>query len=277
MTTETKTQTHEQQIAAIFRRDTAKHKLTVLHDDGLYRHLRLSAPSTGHAWYELVTWPGTLTIRGGMGAYTFSRTTDMLDFFRRSAYAGQPNLHYWEEKADAIDVHSGTRGYSEDLLRERIAEDVARQAEDDLDDRLRSKAEELGMRAEALPPALVEECQAASSAYMIGLREELDDELTGGYPTWDLQDEGDALAGVRQFSYRPDDAPRDEEPFTFDTTEWEVRDWTHHYVWCCHAILFGIAAYDRAKAEQPAPELAASAAREVEAEAAVPALAVTGV
>lgn len=222
MTTE---QTREQQAAQLFQRDTAKHQLTVLHNDGLYRHLRLAAPGTGSHWYEIVTWPGTLTIRGDMGAYTFSRTSDMLDFFRRSTHDGAPNLQYWAEKADAVDVHSGIHAYSEDALRQCITEDLDAWASEE------------------------------SEEFMAGLRAAVEEELTGDDASWVLVDEQQALEAVADFEY----ANGKDVPITFDTSEWDVRDFTHHYVWCCWAILFAVAAYDRVKAEVPAPVLAATA------------------
>ncbi|MEU6235936.1 hypothetical protein [Kitasatospora sp. NPDC047058] len=212
----------EQRVADRFKLDTAKHKLTVLHEDGLYRHLRYANPG------DSSHWPGTLTIRGDMGSYTFSRTQDMLDFFRRSAWDGGPNLQYWEEKLDAADTRVGVREYSEDLLRQHIADDLAE----------------------------LTDSGTVTAEYLAGLREELDDELLGELPMWCIEDEGEALAGVRQFEYRPGAG---EEPFTFDSTEWDVRDWAWHYVWCCHAIVWGIAAYDRAKTIPPVAALAAEA------------------
>ncbi|MFD8318617.1 hypothetical protein [Kitasatospora purpeofusca] len=251
----------EQRAAEQFRRDTAKHELTVLHDDGLHRHLRVAEPGSGHLWFELVTWPGGLTIRGDMGCYIFSCAKDMFDFFRRSAWGGGPNLHYWAQKADAGDIHAGVREYSADLLRKHIEDDLAALAEDDLAERLRVRAEKLGTTSDRLPAGAAAGCRAASAAYMAGLREELDDDLLGELPMWCIDDEGDALAGVRQFDYRPDGEP----PFTFDADEWKVRDWSGPYVWCCHAILFGIGAYDRVKAEQPVPALSAAATADAEA------------
>jgi hypothetical protein len=223
----TATPTIEQRAAERFKLDTTKHQLTVLHDDDLYRHLRFKNPSNSAHWFDLVTWPGTLVIKGDMGTYTFSRNQDMLDFFRRSAWNGGPNLHYWAEKLDAADTSAGVREYSEELLRQHVADDLAE----------------------------LTDSGTVTTEYLTGLREELDDELLGECSMWCLQDEGDALAGVRQFEYRP----RGEEPFTFDSTEWDVQDWAWHYVWCCHAIVWGIAAYDRAKTTPPVPELTAKA------------------
>src|SRR5699024_12293847 len=39
---------------------TAQHQLAVLHDEGLYRHLRMAAPGTSMWHWEVVTWPGHL-------------------------------------------------------------------------------------------------------------------------------------------------------------------------------------------------------------------------
>lgn len=89
MTTET--------IAERFARDTANHKMTVLHDDGLYRHLRFRAERSFY-WFDLITVPGALIFRGDGESYVFSRMEDMFEFFRSSAYKGEPNVMYWAEK-----------------------------------------------------------------------------------------------------------------------------------------------------------------------------------
>ena len=91
-------------IAERFARETAKHRMTVLHDDGLYRHLRFTEmhlcndaewrTTNGFYWFDLITWPGSLTINGDCGTYTFSRITDMFEFFR--GYGINPQ--YWAEK-----------------------------------------------------------------------------------------------------------------------------------------------------------------------------------
>ena len=111
----------EQQIADRFRGDVARHAMRVLHEDGLYRHVRFSNNPRGYGeyWFDLITWPGSLTIRGDYGdAYTFSRERDMFPFFR--SRRGGINAHYWAQKLDR-GTHS-VKTYSEDLFRQLVVE-----------------------------------------------------------------------------------------------------------------------------------------------------------
>ena len=103
-------------IAARFTRDTANHTMIVLHDDGLYRHLRfqdttwrppLTKPlKSSFYWFDLITAPGTMIFEGDGESYVFRREEDMIGFFRSSAYKGRPNLHYWQERSPATDARS---------------------------------------------------------------------------------------------------------------------------------------------------------------------------
>lgn len=89
-----------------FARDTAGHELTVLHAQGLYRHLRMSTPGTGLFSWEVMTWPGRLAIVGDVAdGFVFDRDPDMLGFFRlgsaRRRGAGQMpeiDMGYWAQK-----------------------------------------------------------------------------------------------------------------------------------------------------------------------------------
>jgi hypothetical protein len=111
------------EIAARFARDTANHQMTVLHEDGLYRHLRFVQPKPASSmyWFDLITWPGCLTIRGDIGdAYTFSRLPDMFEFFR--GRVGRINEHYWSEKLD--NGRDSAKEYSEKLFRQLVCEMV---------------------------------------------------------------------------------------------------------------------------------------------------------
>src|SRR4051812_42454340 len=70
--------------------------MTVLHDDGLYRHLRFAPPSRAFYWFDLVTWPGRLAFVWSDTSHIFSRVDDMFTFFRNPQYGINPG--YWSEK-----------------------------------------------------------------------------------------------------------------------------------------------------------------------------------
>lgn len=104
-----------------FLKDVSRHKLTVLHDDGVYRHLRFKKPESTDMYFDIVTWPWYLAYSGDMGCYVFSRITDMLQFFRDNG-AGPPriNLGYWHEKVEAQARHDGVKEYREEKFREQV-------------------------------------------------------------------------------------------------------------------------------------------------------------
>lgn len=106
--------------AVEFLRDIANHRLTSYLDNGLYRHLRWKKPGDSNLWFDIITWPGCLTIRGDMGTWTFSRVEDMFTFFRNDTLKINPS--YWAEK-----LLNGTSGgrrlaqeFDEDVFRSRL-------------------------------------------------------------------------------------------------------------------------------------------------------------
>lgn len=122
-----------------FQADTAKHAMTVLHDDGLYRHLRFRRPDTSIYWFDVITWPGNLTIRGDMGTFVFTRLDDMFEFFRSGTGI---NPGYWGEKVTAGE----TTRYDEEYARHTAAEyleEWAEQEESERADRTRQMLGEL--------------------------------------------------------------------------------------------------------------------------------------
>jgi hypothetical protein len=187
------------EIAARFARDTAAHQLTVLHEDGLYRHLRFRSPRTSEYWFDIVTWPGSLVIRGDVGEdYVFTRLKDMFAFFRDD----EINPHYWAEKLGG--GRRSVQEYSEAALRQIVVEHF------------------------------------------------VNDARWGGVPagtgkalrTWvlneDLRDEYTARSVLESFAHRG---------YQFsDVWEWNFRDYEPQFLWCCHAIRWGIAQYDAVKA-----------------------------
>src|SRR5699024_10364573 len=68
--------------------------------EGLYRHLRMAAPGTSMWHWEVVTWPGHLSITGDVAdGFPFRRIPDMLDFFH---LAGPPR-NWYADPAPIID------------------------------------------------------------------------------------------------------------------------------------------------------------------------------
>jgi hypothetical protein len=85
----------EKLTAEMFLKDVAEHQMKILIDTGTYRHILFNSPKW-NLWFELVTWPNALTIRGDMGTWTFSRVEDMFTFFRDKDLRINPS--YWAEK-----------------------------------------------------------------------------------------------------------------------------------------------------------------------------------
>jgi hypothetical protein len=207
-------------VAERFARDTAGHRMIVLRDDGLYRHIRFQhhiltndaevRPGRSSYWFDLVTWPGCLTINGDCGTFTFSRTTDMFEFFR----GDYVNPQYWAEKVRAAD-RGGVTVYSPEKFRQEVAGYV-KEAEEDWP----------------------------------GLTEAVEREFFGVMAEWNTGTEHDAGVALNSFTYQPDGDTG--EPFRFlDAWEWDLTDYAWQYLWCCHAIQWGIARYEAARAVTP--------------------------
>lgn len=97
----------------------AQHEMTVLHADGVYRHLRFARPKTWIYGFDLVTWPGYLYVGGDIEDFTFSRIPDMFEFFDGSDI----NPHYWGEKLTNRGMQ--TRRFSEQVFERRVAQAIA--------------------------------------------------------------------------------------------------------------------------------------------------------
>lgn len=212
----------------MYRQDTADHELTVLRDEGIYRHLKMRSATRGSFyWFEIVTWPGCLTINGDMGTYTFSRVDDMFRFFR--ADDGRINPYYWGQKLRGPEDGSrSVKAFSVDVYRE-----VVRTLRDDRLEQIDDPNER--------------------SAFMLAVRSQ----LLGYGPRWqlDYEDVPDSFEGaytrLSEFEFRG-------HAF-YDTWEHQFYGWSVHYLWALHAIVDTIARYDALKAGD-APEEVAHAA-----------------
>jgi hypothetical protein len=225
-------------IAEQFARDTASHEMQVLRDDGIYRHLLFRSVVTDKEtgkrsrssfyWFELVTWPGCLTINGDCGTFTFSRVTDMFGFFR-SRYGINPP--YWAEK---VCGDTRTKSYSEDKFRQQVLEDFIQAVRNGGVPRGLGKA----IRTDVLDAATLE------IHYEDGARRVLDEFKH-------YASETDRYACGKQPDFE----------FT-DTWEWDLQDWDWQYLWCCHAIQWGISVYDKQRDDDEAAACAERGERE---------------
>ena len=206
------------QTLGYFRRDTADHVLTILHDDGVYRHLRFGRPGDSCYYFELITYPGGLLYRGDMGSFAFERTRDMLEFFRRpdNEKRYRIDLRYWAEKVTASE-RGGTREHDPD----GFAAEIRRRRRDWVRDNLhRTTREQRNDLFESIDDQVL--------AYS-------DDEHRGPVAAYD-------------FTWRDGDVR-----FQFDDlfdSDHAFKRYTHSFMWCCFALVWAIGVYDTAK--QPA-------------------------
>lgn len=191
------------EIAARFARETDGHEMTVLHEDGLYRHLVFADPVPNFNRFDLITWPHGLLIRADGPTFAFALwpTEDLFDMFRGSS-AGGINPGHWQEKVTAGQVSS----WSEEMFRTWLLGEAA--------------------GYEANYPGLVE---------AVGKQVLYSDEHSTEY----RETAQFALSQFRHGEFRLGFPDRWEESF---------EDYSWEFLWACHAIRWGIAQYDAAKA-----------------------------
>lgn len=191
-----------------FLRDVATHQITIIKDDGLYRHIRLKRPDSTSYYYDLITWPGYLSMTGDMGCYVFQRNRDMFEFFRPDSYALNRvksglyiNPCYWGEKLEAVNAQDGAiKKYCPATFTKSVKEYFLRHGKKSFNSELFREIKS----------------QVLNSA----------------------DDEYEAVTAVREFEH---------EGFEFvDFWEYGITDYTYHYIWACYAIVWGIQQYDAA-------------------------------
>lgn len=203
----------------VFLKDVAEHEMTVLLDQGLYRHLMFQAKKNSwNHWFEIVTYPNKLVLSGDMGTWVFSRVEDMLTFFRSDEM--RINLSYWSEK-----LQNGTSGgrddakeYDGDYYKQNILDHLDGY---DLEPEKKSK--------------VIEELNSLDFHDQYEIISQIRDFEV------DLEDDGD-------YDYR---SPRKKrETFSFQDV-WEIgmKTYSLRFVWCCYAIVWGIQQWD--KRDQP--------------------------
>ena len=218
-----------------FNADCGDYELIVCHDDGLYRHLLLKEPK-GVSWaaYSIITWPGFLTITSGHGTWTFARDRDMFAFFRGNPDQPRINPGYWAEKL--VGGVTGGRVSAQEYDEDRWREHVTRYASADW-------SGWHGPEGEALRADVADKLLDRSDWEYPGDHEESAREAVNGYRfDWCMDGDGQVTATLHK---REHNVVR----FRFtDTWEWDLKGYSFHFLWCCWAIVHGIAAYDTAKA-----------------------------
>jgi hypothetical protein len=200
-------------VANRFLKDVANHKLLILLDQGLYRHVLFSNGNSKHMHFTLTTTPGRLVFGGDMGCFVFERSPDMFAFFGSDPTRFQPNFGYWHEKLVAVDDDDGSRQYSVRRLREALES-------------------YLEYPAVELTPAATEQVR------------ECIDEAVSSLSAGDITD---ALDIINSFALSDGDGWVCGNFFA-DFHEKEITEFTIRYVWACYAIQWGIAEYNKAKA-----------------------------
>lgn len=203
------------EILERFQKDVDSHEMEVLHDDGLYRHLRFSNGGSSIYQFNITTWPGYLCISGDMGCFVFSRVRDMFGFFRGEDGQLGINPGYWMEKVQAGAGSEVAREICTEWDEEDFRAEIRKRFDDYVED---------------------EELDEAAAAE---LWSEIEDEVL---EETDLE----AVAMRNAMEFRHDD-------FEF-TDFFEVRctKYTFRYLWCCWAIVWGIGVYDKAKEAEAA-------------------------
>lgn len=221
---------NRQPTEEIFLSDVSKHKMTVLLDNGVYRHLRFSSESFNQQ-FDIVTYPWHLVFSGDMGCYVFSRLEDMFEFFRTRPKENEGlyiNTGYWGEKLEAVARHTGYHKYNPDLARANVKKRV---------DEWIAESELSEEDATTLREELEEEIN-------------YDDGMHEAYRTIDkfYHKVGEDAYLALDLRSRVKTDPPDFKTFYFqDIHEWTWEDYTYHYVWCCYAIAWAIRKYDEIK------------------------------
>lgn len=203
-----------------FEEFVTDHKMTVLLDtldDGTpYRHIRFAKPGTNMWSFNLVTWPGHLSIGGDLESFTFRRLHDMFAFFR-----GSVNPGYWGEKivAGTVGTDHGETRYSRDRFVEAVREQVSWVQDD-------------------LPAGDFKKLQAA-----------IDRDLIDDPPEY-LED---ALERLNEFAWDSDNPSAGGFRF-YDVYDMGLGGYDHHFLLSCHAIQWGVRTYLAAHPDRFIPE-----------------------
>lgn len=203
-----------------FLTEVATHKLEIIRDDDVNRHIRFSRPGTRDCMFDLITWPGHLCVTGDCGTYVFERLHDMFKFFRKDwrsdDISRNINTGYWAEKCIARD-RDGITEFCEDTFTRAVLGDLISWIKSHREDTTQEERRELW-------DAVVDDVINADS--------------DGGGHRQQI--------AAHEFVHK---VSEDVGEFSFqDFWEHDTNKYTDRYLWNCYAIAWGIRQYDQHKA-----------------------------
>lgn len=196
--------------AETFLKDVANHKLHILRDDGVYRHLELTQ-GYFEMRFEITTWPNHLCISGDMGCYVFSRSEDMFQFFRRTELS--INADYWSEKVQSACTSNGLKKFDITQVHER------------LDYYLKCFKEDLDADGEEYADSIAAATEAVADFKANSEYSEFDAVIH--LDNWDVDNAGGMSLD--------------------DFWDGGFETFTYSFIWCCYAIVWAIQQYDAVK------------------------------
>ncbi|MCG5512812.1 hypothetical protein [Ectothiorhodospira shaposhnikovii] len=192
-----------------FLSDVKDHEITVFQNDGPYRTVRFAIRDKSQYHFYLTTWPGHLVISGDMGTYAFRRLTDMFQFFRGKP--GKINPGYWHEKLISQDVRTPAESFSREQFKAAVVKEWRKYWRNSFRDRWANLDTFFDDRRDdwrEIRRSILENEDLESAD--LAFRE---------------TQEFDSLANLYLHGY-------------------DLNEYTYHFIWCLHAIVWGIGQYD---------------------------------
>ncbi|MFE9398600.1 hypothetical protein [Streptomyces flavidovirens] len=238
------------EIAKHFESDTPNHTLTAHREDGPFRYLRFAAPKTSMTVIELVTWPHNLVVAGSHGSFHFAHyADDRQDMFTafRGRGKGRVDPDHWARML--VNGRESVAKYDRSLLEKRVREATVEGIREGYAPRGVGKA----VTEEVLDSGCLDQEATAVqvvSEFQFGVKTR--SECSCGATDDDARpmDKGVMwkIKHEREFGKKHQARTRQLEGFDFDDiSEWNIHGLDYHYVWQCHAIVWGIGQYDAAR------------------------------
>ena len=203
-----------EQIKRWFDNDILNHKMKIMQDDGLFRHIRFAVPGTSIQYFNLTTFPHYLCISGDMGTFVFSRVEDMFRFFRNDRMTINPS--YWGEKLQSISTNGGYEKFSVEEFQIDVEELALEWCHDFDDEKLAKKV-------------------------MADIKETVVDRANDDGEGWE------AMRAAIEYKYVDIDDDIEIEGMFQNFGEVGCNRYSVNYIWCLWAIIHGIKMYDEFK------------------------------